>query len=129
MLSGGVGILGSGGGRVLGAQTRVRWSLVGEGTDGRREPATGIQPLQPACLHGLCLFHTHTHSGHCEHGDRLPGGHSQWGGGSMGRAKKMWGAEEEPLRSIMEDLLVEVACKLRPEGGVRRRWVKVKEVV
>ena len=41
----------------------------------------------------------------------------------------MWGAEEEPPRSIMEDLLVEVACKLRPEGGVRRTWVKVKEVV
>lgn len=38
----------------------------------------------------------------------------------MRGAERMWGAEEEPPRSIKEDFLVGVACKLRPEGGVRR---------
>lgn len=38
----------------------------------------------------------------------------------------MWGAEEEPPRSMKEGFQMEVACKLRPEGEVGWGWVKVK---
>ena len=96
--------------------------------DGSLQPELS-PPSLPVCMAHVHSTHTHTLSGHCNHSDCLPAGHSHWGGASMGGAERMWDAEEEPPRSIKEDFLVEVACKMRPEGGVRRGWVKMKEVV
>lgn len=90
----------------------------GHDTEGRRVPATGAQPTQPACLPCPAILHSLRHHV-CEvegAGSALPErGHSRWGRCYHGGAERMWGAEEEPPGSMTEGFPVEVACELSPE--------------
>ena len=82
-----------------------------------RELSVGAQPAQPAhSAHSLGLHVCRAKRA----GSALPAEWSQLWGSRQGVE-----CREEPPRIIREGFPVEVACKLRPEGGAESWCVKV----